>query len=426
MRKLTKLQADVLSKKESLNPLKDKVFKYAEENVFINIGTTKYSKTLCLECGTDFNASSKNVKCPSCKKKLKIIPMNKSSDYEYGFCIVIDAHKEYQVIRYIQVEKTWRKNRSCKTITFECMQKWINKKGKETILATRLLSGFNYMSKGVRFANEELKIANNSYSKDNILGPIYTKRKGSKLTIRNGYKYSLYNIKAEKFFKLILTNPKFETLLKSKETGLFKLFSDRSDLNNYWPQIKIALKNNYKISNAGDWIDMIDMLRSLGKDTNSPKYICPDNLESEHQRWNRKRTKVLKEQRKNELRNEMERDDRIYKKEMANYMDLRIENQKLIIQPIQSVEQLFEDSTTLKHCAFNNQYHKKKNRLLMRATVDKSVVETIELDLIDFKIIQARGYQNKASKYNEQIKESIKDNIEMIKEIKYKDIKNVA
>jgi len=426
MKKLTKLQADVLRKKYNLKALKNEVYKYAEENVFLNLGTTKYSKTLCLECGTDFKVSSKDVKCPSCKKKLKIIHMNKSSDYEYGFCIVIDAYKEYQIIRYIQVEKTWRKNQPCKTISFECMQKWINPNGKETILSTRLLSGFNYMSKGTRFADEELKITNSSASKENIFGPIYPKKKGSKIAIRNGYKYSLHKVKAEKFFKLILTNPKFETLLKTKSFALFKLFADRSDINDYWPQIKITLKHKYKIDDVSDWIDMINTLRSLGKSTESPKYICPENLKLEHQRWNKKRTKVLRERRRNELKEEIDSDNKVYIKQIANYLDFEIKSQNLIIQPIKTVEQLFEDSTLLKHCAFNNEYHKREDRLLMRATVNNSVVETIEIDLNSFKIIQSRGLKNKASKYNEEIIRLVESNIELIKNIRYMEIKNVA
>ena len=46
--------------------------------------------------------------------------------------------------------------------------------------------------------------------------------------------------------------------------------------------MKICIRNGYTISDGSMWCDTIDLLRHFGKDTNSPKYVCPSDLKSEH------------------------------------------------------------------------------------------------------------------------------------------------
>lgn len=51
------------------------------------------------------------------------------------------------------------------------------------------------------------------------------------------------------------------------------------------------------VGDAGIWCDYIDLLRYFGKDTNSPKYICPADLKAEHDRLVRKKTERMERER---------------------------------------------------------------------------------------------------------------------------------
>ena len=57
------------------------------------------------------------------------------------------------------------------------------------------------------------------------------------------------------------------------------------DMGQYWNSIKICIRNSYTISDGSMWRDTINLLQHFGKDTNSPKYVCPADLKAEHDKW---------------------------------------------------------------------------------------------------------------------------------------------
>lgn len=63
----------------------------------------------------------------------------------------------------------------------------------------------------------------------------------------------------------------------------------------------------------------------------------------------------------------------------------------------------YEHGKALKHCVFSNQYHKRESSLLLAAMVDCQLAETIEVDLKNMKIAQARGLQNRIHKEHSAI-----------------------
>jgi hypothetical protein len=409
--KPTKENKKVIALSKNIKKLSKKVFSYAGEKTFLKLGTTHYKKIVCLECGHKFTPNIGHEKCPKCHNKLKIIDM-KGIYYEYGRMIVIDAFKDYQVIRYIQVSRTWQKGKKAKSKTFECMQRWISPEGKETILSCSLQSGYNLYSRGINFRNDKMTLSSETKSRSELFGIIYPKRKGSKYSKRNGYKYSVYDLKPHLFFKMILKNNKLETLLKT-DKKLFKYFSKTHHheyLNKYWKQIKITQRHNYEIYCISDWIDMIRTLEELNKDINSPNYICPDDLNKAHNRWNKKLNKRKEHNRLQELKNSIENDNKEYIKRIEPYKNTTlIDNiNKIKIEIVASVKQLYLDSLELNHCAFNNEYHNKKNSIILRATNNGKLVETIEYCLMEEKVIQSRGLDNKASKYNKKILDLMK------------------
>jgi hypothetical protein len=66
------------------------------------------------------------------------------------------------------------------------------------------------------------------------------------------------------------------------------------------------------------------------------------------------------------------------------------------------------------HCVCG--YYNKPNSLILSAKIDGKRIETIEVRLTDYTLIQSRGLQNKSTKYHNRIVKLIEDNMgEIIK-----------
>jgi len=219
--------------------------------------------------------------------------------------------------------------------------------------------------------------------------------------------------------------PRIETLLKARqyELLLHAVHKD-SHYNSYWPQIRIMLRNKYKVSDAGIWYDYLKLLVEFGKDIRSPKFILPKNLKRAHNFYvAKKQKKTDKEIAQRELvRQEREREQAAKDKILIDmklevFKDFALEKGKMKIVTLIEEEDVKQEGKILKHCVHTNGYHKKAGILLMSARLGGKRLETIELSLSSFKIIQARGIDNKPTQYHDEIIDIIKRNIKKISKL---------
>ena len=126
-------------------------------------------------------------------------------------------------------------------------------------------------------------------------GVVYPRQKLIPELKRTGYKKALYGQKPLDLFRTLLTDSKAETLLKTGYTKLLKRIMDTGwkNIDNYWQSIRICIRNGYKIKDATMWCDYIDLLRFFGKDLHNAKYVCPNDLKAEHDRYVIKKAKAL-------------------------------------------------------------------------------------------------------------------------------------
>ena len=110
-------------------------------------------------------------------------------------------------------------------------------------------------------------------------------------------------------------------------------------------------------------------------------------------------------------------DQAAYVKQKRKFFGLVFSNGNIDIRVLKDVSQFIEESEKLRHCLFTNDYHKKKDSLILKAQYKGESVETVEVCLKSFKVLQSRGKHNSPSKYNEEIISIIKDNIGKIKAI---------
>lgn len=427
MKPKTRLQVEVWNLHQKLSePKEHEPFMISKHDFYY---TTHYKNLVCLECnhmwkpdGQLWHEELVGTKCPSCQKKLKYI---KIENGQRGVRILTFSESlkvdRFQVHRYFSCWKHMSKKKlpeySYKSL-FEEWKDWDKDKrvivGRTISYSTDGFSTSDYEIRNIMQSGWRAPTYDNVASDFNLPKPQFLPR-----FHKYGLKEDFHNCDYRFLLKLLELSPKIETLLKNRQKELlFTAVHKKSEHNRYWPQIKIMIRHKYKIKDAGLWYDYLDLLSFFGKDLHSPKYICPANLKKEHDRYVAKKRLVEKRQKLEAQKKKMVADQKNYEKEKSIYFGLVFQENKIRIEVIDSVAKVLEYGDKFKHCIYTNSYYNKKDSLLLVAFADQEPVETIELSLTNFKVLQSRGLQNEASKFNPQILELISKNTGKIKNIK--------
>lgn len=84
------------------------------------------------------------------------------------------------------------------------------------------------------------------------------------------------------------------------------------------------------------------------------------------------------------------------------------------VHVLESVQEYLEEGTAMHHCVFSNAYYLKEDSLILSATIEGRRIETIEVNLDTFKVVQSRGVCNKNTEYHKQILALMQKNMRMI------------
>ena len=186
------------------------------------------------------------------------------------------------------------------------------------------------------------------------------------------------------------------------------------NIGEYWASIKICIRNGYTIEDGSMWRDTIDLLRHFGKDTNSPKYVCPADLKVEHDKLVAKRNLQRERERTEQQRQKAIEDEKNYLKAKGIFFGLVFSDSLICIKVIESVEEMVEEGRMMHHCVGG--YHNKKNSLILSATIDGKRIETIEVSLKTLKVVQSRGVCNSNTEYHDRIIRLVEDNAGLIRQ----------
>ena len=90
----------------------------------------------------------------------------------------------------------------------------------------------------------------------------------------------------------------------------------------------------------------------------------------------------------------------------------------MVITVIQSVADMEDEGSKMHHCVFAMGYYKRKDSLILtaRSAADGKRIETIEVSLKTFKVVQSRGMQNSNTPYHDEIINLVNSNINLIKQ----------
>lgn len=105
------------------------------------------------------------------------------------------------------------------------------------------------------------------------------------------------------------------------------------------------------------------------------------------------------------------------KKEKGRFFGIYFGNEHIVITVVQSVAEMAEEGKAMHHCVYDMGYYKKKESLILSAkAMNGKRIETIELNLKTFKVVQSRGVCNSNTPMHDEIISLINNNINLIKQ----------
>lgn len=420
MKPRNKFQQRIVEASKKLPVLTKEQIEWSKNNVIEHIGRRNdKGKITCTKCTHSWQGigylvdTLTDCDCPNCKAKLVIKATNKRIFRTNYYMTIITAHNGYQVVRSIMVKCTARVGKLPKYEHSEVMQRWIAPNGKHiTFAKLRQTMGTMYYDAWIHHTSLELRQENDMYNRI-FTDVIYPRQKLIPELKRTGFKKAFYKQKPLELFCTLLTDSRAETLLKAKQTKLFKRIMDSGwtrHIDNYWQSIKICIRNGYKIKDATLWCDYIDLLRIFGKDLHNAKYVCPKDLRAEHDRYVMKKAKADAQQ---ELEKQLEKEVE-YREAKEKFFGLIISDGQIQIRVLESVKEIILEGKLMHHCV--GSYHSKVDSLILSACIDGKKIETIEVSLSKLQVIQSRGVCNKNTKYHNRIVNLVNQNISLIEE----------
>ena len=336
----------------------------------------------------------------------------------YRYFVVSSRVKDWQVCRFFQI----RKQRQLYDI-IEPVRLWFYTDGHMEVEAMSRFCMSGRIDSWIIDSDLSLKQAPLPYRDYTQMLPISASKVTSMLPIlkRNGLKRSFHNLQPRDVIEGLLKNNMFETLWKCGQFSLLQAlaYELNRDYNNAdkMAAVRITLHHGYKISDGRMWVDMIYLLERAHKDIRNPKFVCPADLKKGHDQALDWYNRYEERQRKISERNKLLEDQKAIKEyEIARkrFMGMVLSDGKVVIQVLPTVKDVEQEGKAMHHCVFTNKYYKRLDSLLLTAKVNDERVETIEVDLKRYQLVQSRGVCNQNSKYHNEIVSLVNKNMNII------------
>lgn len=420
MKPRNKVEREIVSLSTSLKPITEAKINWGFDKVLEKSAYCTKSKINCTECGhswANLGQSSKKCTCPECGKILTCLFTQKKKGSQTGYFSILEVIGGIQVLRIVWVIKHEKVGSPAVNISLEVVRNFITDKGQLFSIQRASTTNGYYYDSWIFSSDLELR-DHNSSQRINMKAFLYVyhtypKKQITPLLKRNGFTGRFYDCCPTKFLMLLLSDNKFETLLKVKQIGLLKYYLKHKIVAN-WNSVLTAIKNNYIVKDATLFVDYLILLDYFNKDLRSPKYVCVDNVKKEHDRLLEKRRVIQNRKIESEKLLKLTEYESQYQEEKNRFFGLLFQDGDLVIKPLKTVEEVAKEGEALRHCIFYNEYYKKKDSLLLSARIGEQPVETIELSLEDYSILQSRGRFNQETEYTTKIKQVIESNISQI------------
>lgn len=454
----TKLQQKCLDLAKTLPPLTEAQKKWARCKMsglgyYVTRGRKgKHSCIWCQECGQMDEVGlpplavavkikeTKSHVCSRCGRKLEVtdwVPRwdhrhEMEHDFHFGIVTVCEG---MQVVRMFD----WHQIASMGSDTInhidEVYQIWFEPdRGKQVIISkqyTRSWYHFRWHTYSEWKVKQNRPTGGYSYNDDVYALDnkyIYPNAKILPILRRNGWSNKMFRMRTSPIdiWRGLLTDPSIEALAKTGQYNIIDYWyrtGGRNRDKSWWmPIVRICNRHHYIIKDASMWFDYIDLLEYFHKDTRNPHYVCPENLKHEHDRLMDKKTRIEKAEELKRRIAQAEKYEEQYKEYRGKFFGICFGDGNIVITVICSVKEMAEEGTMMHHCVFSNGYydHKRHPDSLILSAKDRDGhrLETVELNVKTWKVIQSRALQNGTTKYHDQIVKLVEKNMNLIKRAK--------
>lgn len=238
--------------------------------------------------------------------------------------------------------------------------------------------------------------------------------------------------------RVVRNNPVAENLYKSNDP-LFGWVLSCGNPAGYCRAITLAKRHGFVFDddNTPLWFDMVNAIMYCNKDWHNPVNIAPKDLLATHDKFmtmmdnkqDRERRMRLEEEYRREeerIKKQLERDKKEneeYIKRRKRFYDMVISDGLIDCRVLRDVQEFADEGAAMKHCVFRCAYYNKPYSLILSARISNERIETIEVDLTKYKILQCYGKHDHFTIYHNRIKQLINANMDTIKQYNTKRVR---
>ena len=413
MRPRTKLQQAVTASNRRLAAVKPGAVSWAIGKVLAHYAfCTPSHKCTCGDCGHKFDTKGKgrHTRCPECGRRLEVVHTLRRKLQASAYFSTMEAVDGMQVQRVFLLSAVYRKGMRMDTNIYEVCRLWLDSNGSMALTSRTRNMGY-YMDSFNWSSDIELRSMADVHwvISDTYVYPRYSTMPRLR---RNGMRGFIPDCHPMRLARALLTDSRIETMMKARDYRAVEYFvGHTADLDNCWHAYKIARRHRYAPTDYGLWCDMVRLLDKCGRDTRSVKYICPGDLKAEHDRWLAKANAMEERRRSMEQLEKAKEHEKEFYAAKSRYFGIVIRDGELEISVLDSIEAYKEEGEKMKHCLFKCEYYAKADSLILSAH-DRlcNRIETVELDLVQGKVVQSRGICNTNTEYHDRIVRLVNDN----------------
>ena len=444
----TKLERRCMELSESLPEITDRQMEWGrkkmrKEGIFFGRGRGKKREMVfwCQECGHNevvdipplMVSLTKRYRCPGCGRNVNVcqraVSLHEIQEKSIVFSVVTMC-EGLQVVRNFCIRKLnfW----STSTIYHcdEVFQNWFDvEKGKEVILSRpyyRTPYSFRWYFHDPFKVKKHNGHATGNFDMDDVYSLSnmwrYPKAKVCKVLRRNGWKDRMLGMNAGPvdLWRNLLTNPAAEIMAKGGQYDVLDYWLQMGgrlrDTSLWLPSLKICNRHGYIIRDANLWFDHWKMLQQLGMDVRNPKFICPEDIMKEHVVLQEKMDRVEMKRELEKLNSQAKNWEGFYSEEKGRFFGVSFSDGEISVHVIRSVAEMLEEGTRLHHCVYKMGYYKRNESLILSARGrEDERLETVEVNLENFTVVQSRGLQNRPSVMHRDIVELVEKNMGVIR-----------
>lgn len=416
MKARTRLQHKVAAANERLLPLTEKQESWAFRHCISHYAfRIKSGVTTCMDCGHRWNESSEKVcRCPHCGARLEVKNTRRRKYREKAYFSTLSAQGGLQVQRVFLLTANFCKGGRTACCSIEVARYWMDDNGKTEVTALRRTIGY-YIDSFVMDGCLELRNDNDVYRRiaDCRVYPYYSAT--AKLR-RNGLVGSLADIEPTRLMEALLTDSRAETMFKAGRKADLKYFlQHQRDFDMYWNTYKIALRNGYHIPDISLWVDYVRLLERCGKDIHNAHYVCPSDLATEHDRYQERVMAIREREKREEQRKKARENEKRFQELKGKFFGLTFTDGLIVISVLESVDEYYQEGNALHHCVGQCEYYLRPYSLVFSARIGNRRIETVELSLDTFKVLQSRGLYNQSTEYHDRIIRLVQKNARQIR-----------